>query len=460
VPWWRRELIAFFGWSITPVWLLLLPAAALGVFVWYTTGPGRPAHLGTPTPVHVVQVLDTAEVQTPRTIGGAPVGMPLGALTRTATGYGAQASLSVGGRDELLVTRPDGDGDHVLLTVELKQGTLNNLGQLAKYDTVIVADRFELRKRDEPPGSGVRPRLVTDDFDQPIDLDLGGASTSRPAALLPPSSQATPDRLDEEKSPGSITGEAEYAFGDTTGTVTYAVSRSSHLGPGGSGLYADGQLTTRHPDGGPEVVADYQGSRLRVSWDAGSQGHWVTPKVTEATAASPWSRHTFSLLFPRPPEGGRYVLTLADEPIGTIDLPRAKQPSAPAPSPIASRRPGGPSPSSKHSSGPLAYFDVLRDARSQAQGIVSANHMRQIGFALQSYLSDHRGRFPDTLLELEGYVPMQQLMTNPRTAESPGFIYEKPPPNAPPNTTPVLFEALGGKKDPTGAVLYADGSVR
>ena len=147
--------------------------------------------------------------------------------------------------------------------------------------------------------------------------------------------------------------------------------------------------------------------------------------------------------------------------LGQVKVGRAKSPSAPAPSPIASNRSGGPQAASKSASGPLAYFDVLRDAKSQAQGIVSANNMRQIGFGMQLYLNDHNGRFPESLLELRAYLPnIDQLMVNPRTKESPGFIYEQPQPGSPPATTPVLYEALQGQKDPTGAVLYADGSIR
>ena len=460
-PWWKRQIIGVFGLSITPVWLLLIPAVLLGVYFWYVTGPGQPAFVASPQMVQVVRVLDTAEIQMPTRPGGGTTGLPIGGLNPATASASAAPSLSVGGSDELIVTRPDNDGEFVLLNVKLKQGTLNNLGQFQRYDTVIDPAAFELRKRSDPAGSGVAPRLITDDFNQPVTLDLGGAGTTNYQAMLPPVSEAKPDRLDEEKSPGSVRGEAEYAFGATTGLVSFQASRASYDAPASPGLYGTGTLTTKPTNGGPEVVADYQGSQLNVSWDSQSTGHWVRGRDTQPTATSPWTRHEFSLLFPRPAESGTYSLTLAGEEIATVKLPRAKQPNAPAPSPIASARPGGPAPASKHASGPMAYFDVLRDARSQAKGIVSANNMRQIGFALQSYLNDHRGKFPESLLELRPYLPsIEQLLINPRTGENPGFIYEPPPPGAAAGTTPVLFEALGGAKDPTGAVLYADGSIR
>ncbi len=473
VPWYRREFISLFGLGITPLWLLLIPLALAGFGLWYATGPGKAAHL-TAAPVHVVEVLDKAEIQEPTGRGAALHKLPLGGVWPdpgsspspagaplpgvTATGH-EHYTLSVGGNENLVVTKPDADGDHVLIYVELKQGTLNNLGQLQKYDTVFREDAFKLR-RSRDTGDGVAGRIVTADFDGQVNLTLAGAQTNSIRAMLPPESTAKPDRNDEERQPGAITGEVEYALGNVKGTVSYYTARSTTDFTAPPGITGDGELIITHPDGGPRVEADYRGHTLEVTWDAGSTGHWTRNKVVQDTHPSPWHRHRFALLFPRPADAGSYTLTLAGRDIGTVKLDRMKQPSAPAPSPIAARRPGGPAPASKSASGPLAYFDVLRDARSQAQGIVSANNMRQIGLALQSYLNDHRGRFPETLLDLRDYVPIEALMTNPRTGENPGFIYEPPPPGAPPATTPVLFEALGGMKDLTGAILYADGSIR
>lgn len=469
-PWWNRELINLFGLALTPVWLLLIPLALAGAGVWYTTGPGRPAQVNVASPVFVVEVLSTGETQ--RSTGGASH-PALSAVLGGGSGGGGVVTqytgptgrpqsnvFSVGGQDDLFVTKGDPSGDFVLIEVALQQKIINNLGQTSGDDSVLKASAFELRRLGEPAGQGVAGRLVAASFDQPIELDLATAQTSNYRAMLP--SSALPDRLDEQKIPGVVNGEAEYVLGRTRGTVSFTASRSAGGYPAAEGLSATGQLVTTHPDkDGPTVTADYQGGTLNMSWDAGSQAHWAVPRLVEKTQTSPWDRYTFSLLFPRPDDAGKYTLSFAGRDVATVNLGRAKQPSAPAPSPIASRRQGGPQASSKNSNSPLAYFDVLRDAKSQAQGIVSANHMRQIGIALQMYVDQNNGRFPENLLELRGVMPqIDQLMTNPRTGDRPGFIYEKPTPGVAPSRVPVLYESFGGQKDPGGAVMYGDGSIR
>ncbi|MEM6554080.1 MAG: hypothetical protein AAF750_18335 [Planctomycetota bacterium] len=462
VPWWRRELIVLFGVGITPAWLLLIPLAVAGFGVWFATGPGRGVQVSSVTPVLAVEVLDAARRHDPATLVNPGAG---GVFRQAAAGVGATGpathtmDLTVGGSDRLLVTQPDPGGDLVALDVAVSQRLINNLGQTRKYDNHLKADAFTLRRRSDPPGGGSPAMLAARTFDQPIDLDLAGAPTSNPRKLLPP---VAADRLEEQKLPGVIAGEAEYALGTARGTVTYTAMRSTSGMPAGPGLSADGTLRLDHPDpDGPAVTADYQGGRLAVSWNPEARGRWVQPSLTEPTRTSPWSRSHFTLLFFRPPDAGTYVLSFAGRDVATVKLDRARQPSPPTPSPIASNRPGGPQPQSKNSNSPLAYFDILRDARGQAQGLVSANHMRQIGFALQLYLNDHNNQFPESLLELRPYLPnLDQLMVNPRTNARPGFIYEQPPPGSPPATTPILYESFNGQPDPDGAILYGDGSIR
>ena len=464
VPWWRRPLITIAGVGFTPATLLIVPLLALGALVWFMTGPGKAAHLGDPQTVFVVDVLDRAEAQKPgQKRGGNPLmGIQTSTVLTGPSGVTRSRVYSVGGRDGLMITQPDGDGDYVLIDVALKQGILNNLGQTSGYDSIIKADAFELRKTAEAPGSGEAPRLITSRFDRPVDIDLMGAQTTNYETLLPPPATTPPDRMDIEKTPAAITGEAEYGLGPTQGTVNFSAGRSVNGVPAPKGLTGTGRLKMTHPQApGLRVDADYQGAFLTVSWNPEAQGQWSESRIVESTKASPFDRYEFALLFPRPAEGGKYTLSFAGRDLGTVKLKRAKQPSAPTPSPIASNRPGGPQPQSKNSNSPLAYFDVLRDAKGRAQGIVAANNMRQIAFGLQFYLNDHGGKFPESLLELREYLPnLDQLMVNPRTGEHPGFIYEKPPPGANPAATPVLFESLGGQKDPTGAVLYGDGGIR
>ncbi|MEM9418830.1 MAG: hypothetical protein AAGA25_07260 [Planctomycetota bacterium] len=470
-PWWNRPFLDLFGIKLTPVVLLLIPLMLAGVGFWYSRSAGQGAKVNFASPVFVVEVLHSGDTLKP--IGSSTVKSVLSGGLLSGGGGGGPVTpyvaptgntrsnvFSVGGQDQLVVTQADPDGDYVLLEIALQQKIINNLGQTSGYDTILKEGEFELRRVGDAPGSGTTGRLVSATFDQPIDLDLAGANTSNYRALFPASSK--PDRVTEDKIPGVVNGEAEYALGRTQGKLNYTASRPVQGYPAMKGLTATGTLVTTHADrDGPTVTADYQGAILNVSWDTGARAHWTVPKMVEKARNSPWDRYTFSLLFPRPDTAGKYTLSFAGRDVATVKLNRAKQPSAPAPSPIASQRPGGPQAASKQSSSPLAYFDVLRDAKSQAQVLVSANNMRQIGIALQTYVDQNNGRFPDNLLELRSVFPqLDQVMENPRTGDRPGFIYEKPPPGSAPGRTPVLYESLNGQKDPDGAVLYGDGSIR
>ena len=460
-PWWKRPLISIAGIPLGLPVLLLISTAVAAVGIWYTTGPGRDAHLSKPQTVFVVDVLDRAQVHMPNRQKnvGSLLGGGSSAVLTGPSGVVRPRMYTVGGKDKLLVTHPDTDGDYVLIEVALKQGVINNLGQTSGYDSIVRADAFELRKASDPAGTGAPGRLVTARFERPLDIDLMGSATSDFHALLPPDAANKADRFDVEKGRFATTGDVEYAIGPTKGTVQFSAIKGGGGGP--SSLTATGRLTMTHPRApGMRVGADYQGAFLVVDWNADARGQWTQGRIVEKTKTSPFERYEFSLLFPRPPEAGGYKIAFAGRDVGSVKLSRAKQPSGPAPSPLASNRPGGPQPASKNASGPLAYSDVLRDSRSRAKGVVSANNMRQIGFALQLHVNDH-GRFPESLLELQTYIPnLDQLMVNPRTGEHPGFIYEQPPPGANPSTVGVLFESLGGQKDPEGAVLYGDGGIR
>ena len=476
-PWWTRDLIVIAGVGITPRRLLVIPLVVLPLLVWWVTGPGRVIKVESAAPVHAVHLLNSVGVLPPPASGVAgiagalaggggssswPTTFPPAGSTAAVSSPGSPMVLTVDGTDDLIVTRPESDGEWVLVRVAIQQRLLNNLGLTSRGITELRGDEFTLRKSGLPTNSpdAVSARIAAAVFPGGVDVELMGSATSDYLRLLPPDAPTRADRFEVERLPGRFAGQAEYVLGNTKGSVAFSAGRASADAPASPGLSATGRLTIDAPDNGPEVVADYRGAALRVDWDAESRGHYATDRYRVAERASPWSRHEFALLFPRPVDGGRFTLALSGRDLTSVKLSRTKQPSAPTPSPIASNRPGGPAPASKTSGSPLAYFDVIRDARGQAQGLVSANNMRQIGFALQSYLNDHRGQFPDSLLDLRGYAPIEQLVQNPRTGENPGFIYEKPPAGANPGTTPVLFEAFNGQKDPNGAILYADGNIR
>jgi hypothetical protein len=110
---------------------------------------------------------------------------------------------------------------------------------------------------------------------------------------------------------------------------------------------------------------------------------------------------------------------------------------------------------------PTGYFGALIEARHRGSSAVAGVEMQQIGTALGMYRLDHNDALPDQLEDLRPYLSgFDQLITDSRTGRPDRFVYVKPQTVVDPAHTPILYEAKESKRDPAGAVLYADGSVR
>ena len=111
----------------------------------------------------------------------------------------------------------------------------------------------------------------------------------------------------------------------------------------------------------------------------------------------------------------------------------------------------------------------LLRARESAKQAQSISNMRQIAIAIQMYAADHNDNLPDRLDQLFPYLGPARpgvpspVMRNPITGEWLGYLYVKPAANMREvknsGTVPVLYEMVDGKRDPNGAIAYADGHV-
>jgi len=86
--------------------------------------------------------------------GAAGAGSPATSIFKAAQG----AVFSVGGDDQLLITREGKDGDHLLVELELSRALMNRLNQTAGYDVVFRGDQFELAPADGSPPRVKGPR--------------------------------------------------------------------------------------------------------------------------------------------------------------------------------------------------------------------------------------------------------------------------------------------------------------
>lgn len=489
-----RPLIEFGSVRLSPVTLLLLALLIAVPVVWWMNGPGKKLAVYDAGRVWVLPVMDRGATRDGFSLftgqGDMSVGVE-GGISGVAGGQaddGDALHYSVGGQDELLVLR-DGDddggdaGQGVLLEVGLQQTVIRAAGSTSGYDAVVKASDFELIPLENQHGGEPLPaRLLSARFfESEAVLDLGGANTTSVKSALP---AVEPTRFNEQKERGSVSAIAVYD-GDTRGTVRLSASRSYDGMPASPGVYATGELTTTHPTAPGFVVEHrYDGGDVTIDWEDTDQGRWAKDRVKNFADMSPYHRHKFGLLFVPPedggPVGGKYAVRYAGRELTTVDIEAGSSaptavasgsgsgsgagagagPSGRSPVSPIRRAAGAPPTRTINSNNPLSYFDILLESRDRARGIVAASNLRQIGLSLLTYI-DANGTWPESFDELESHVPgFKALLANPRTGEDPGFLYEKPADGADPSTTPVVWETFMGAKDPNGAVLYADGSIR
>ena len=452
-----RPLFSILGIDMSVLKLLVVLVPLIGLPGWYYMFPGKSMHVRQMQVVSLVEAVKSGQVQKPVSTSGTLLSTMLEHVNKDSKPptfeEAHEASYTLGSSDSLVVSKPDDDGDHILLKVGLRQQTINDKGSTALYDTIIRGDDFKL----EPAAGGPDvdgARILYYQFEgNSKEIDLFSSDTSSFKSLFP----CEPTQIDTEKADGVIDGTAVWNQPTAKGQIKFRSYYSTGDYPSPTGLNAEGKLEVFNEQGAT-VDMFYTGGSLDVKWDSDSTGWWTRKRYDETSHDWPWYRYEFGLLFERPQAGGKYNITYRDSKVGTIYLEDKPVPKPPPVSPI--KRVKNPGSNNIDPNNPLAYFEILADARKSAQGIVSANNLRQIGFGLQLYLDQNAQQWPDNIEQLKGVInDYDQIMVNPRTKTRPGFIYIKPERGADPATTAVVYENWQGQPDPNGAVLYADGHI-
>ena len=94
----------------------------------------------------------------------------------------------------------------------------------------------------------------------------------------------------------------------------------------------------------------------------------------------------------------------------------------------------------------------------------SWNQMKALITGIILYRDSNDNEWPEELAQarelLEGdHLDFDELMHNPVTGDNPGYEYVKPPPDADPKTTVILYQLREGRRDTTLRVGFADGHV-
>ena len=289
------------------------------------------------------------------------------------------------------------------------------------------------------------------------EVDLRPLGGSGPSGLLP---VRPPDRYFERPSPQTperLEATAAYEGGGFDGRLRLAAG-------GGEPVRAEGTVRAES-EADPKLAATLAWSGDRLAVQAGPDAD--LGRAGAASGGAPGGAWLFVLPEGAPPAVGAYEVRGGDRVLARIELPPAPQvvvgggtrPGKILPSPIK-RANGTAPPPPPTGNNPLAYFDVLTGARANARGLTSANAMRQMATGFLLY-EQSRGGMPDSLEELSAVLgPMDALLHNQRTGDNPGFLYEKPAGGGGGDPQPMVWETIGGQKDPTGAVLMSDGTIR
>ena len=346
------------------------------------------------------------------------------------------------------------EGPGAAVVVELDPGGL------------AAGPRPELVPADAAPGTAGAPGVAFAG-DAPaarVRIPLDPLAAGGPSALLP----AKPaDRYLERPKPTEpqrLEATAAYEGGGFEGRL--------RLATGGSGPVAATGVVAAASEADPALSATltWAGDHLDVEAADGAGASWAAAAPGDAGDAGD-AGHNGSLLFllpdGAPPAVGRYEVRRGGEVLARIDLPEPPEaepvvvgggtrPGKILASPIK-RAQGTAPPPPINTNNPLSYFDILSGAGANARGLTSANAMRQLASGFVVYEQQHGG-FPDELEDLSTVLgDLSGLLHNQRTGDNPGFLYEKPTGGG---VQPVLWESLGGQKDPTGAVLMSDGTIR
>ncbi|MFW6336299.1 MAG: hypothetical protein ACOC3G_04145, partial [Phycisphaeraceae bacterium] len=229
------------------------------------------------------------------------------------------------------------------------------------------------------------------------------------------------------------------------------------------------------PTAGGKAAYLYEGDRLRVKLPRSGEGWWATERETHDVGASPFDRIRATLLFelPEDPEA-KHEVHFANRKVATVTPSRhadrtelqtlaVAEAGRQDEDPSNHTRSGGGSASGGSTGGGSpsigGYFDVMLDARDRARGIAIESTLRQINLALQMYIVQH-DEAPQDFDDLAPFLGVHpSAIAHPRTGETPGFVYVAPPEDADPDQTPVIFEALDGRPDFSGARVYLSGRI-
>lgn len=495
-----QPLFSLLGFDFTParsIAMLVIICLLLGGSVWWFTGPGQNLRIFDAQPVTALVAMNSLA----RIENKGLAGMTLGQMGVKAQGspLGNQFAEEVygfGGPDSLIFTRPDDNGNYLLVHLKVSQRVVSEEHLENRYDTSFSANNFILHVGNEQ----IYPTLMMGRWPEKfMEFNTSNSKVDNAEQLLP--ADVTPDEYsDLTGTEASITQGTLLFNGKSgvTGSVRVQSSRKMYDQPGVSGVSGEGELVRTDPFSGMTLKYEYRKGDMRISWNGPATAWWSSPQYLMPAAVSPFARYDIYLLYPRPKSTGDMIIKLNNRIVGSLPASMAGKdgqgPSSiatagvpqsavnptvntnpsttPTPDEAAAAMAGGAGGTGTGSGagskpanpGMFDYFGALARTRDMGKGIVAENNMKQLGMAVIMYAEQNKGNLPQTMDDLRKTMgDINKLLENVRTNSNPGYIYVPPAKNiadvANPNSTPILYELRDGKFDRDGAVMYLDGHI-
>lgn len=272
-----RPLFNAFGIEVTRMKLSVAVAAVVAILAlpvwWLKFGPGADVKLLSAQTVEAVPLLGGLATREPYSLftgtGDRSLGLKGPKLKNPPPGAATvDIVFSMGGGEQLFLTRPDPNGRHLLLQAHVSHGLMNRLGRQSSYEYRVSANDFSLEPLDG--GDPLKPTMLYAEFDGSVEIDIAGANAVGYEALLPvgvrPSSQEL-QRAHGGVAQGTIVYDGSSgASGQFDFSSPYFMSGA----PGVSGLFANGRVTRTMPDGS-QVDYAYNGGTIDISWAQGGR---------------------------------------------------------------------------------------------------------------------------------------------------------------------------------------------
>lgn len=449
----RKSYGTLFGMDLNHVTIsgLLAVLIAIGsVLFWFFTGPGAKYQVIKVQTVNRFVGLPNAGFE-PDFVGGP------GVITKRANPEylpdGVKGEFHLGGTEQVVITRPNPNGDYVLAHITLSQGLLRGLKQESEYNVIFDSSQIKILGGPAPitPALAVMslhdPQLKTQ---PPLRLSLAAAQTADHMFLVPGRVKPTSEDLKRDEYNKIVRGQMD--FDGKAGIQGQLRFRCFHARAAdqfsSDSISATGLLKVVDPNG---MSADYSynGYTLSLSW-AGGKAWFTKDRYLKPQLPTDYHKYDIMLLFPRPQGVDKVTVQVAGLDVGRINIAAAARTSQPPPD------------FSQPSGEPLTdYLDAIFKARKKAMSVVSDSNLRQIRILLMDYVEKNHGFWPDRLEDVPG---LEQNLKNPKTGEKMGYIYVMPAGNdrdiKNPEKTIVVYEAdLNGMPMADGDVLYADGSI-